>query len=58
MNIEYEYAKDIATWMAKNFYPESPGWEPCENLMGILTQIDNMVTGLTRRSTLTEKAGV
>jgi len=31
-------------------------WEPCEDLMGVLTQIDNMIVGLKRRSILAKKA--
>lgn len=56
--MEYEYAKDLAIYLWQTHYKNhAPEWEPCEDLMGVLTQIDNMVVGLTRRSTLTAKAG-
>jgi len=44
------YAKQIAEYMAKNFYPEVTQWKPLEgDLFGLLMQIDNMATGLTRK---------
>ena len=48
MRSEYEYAKDIATHLwESNYKSNSPEWEPCDDLMGVLSQIDNMTTGLT-----------
>ena len=48
---EYERAKDLALHLwAKFFKAEAPEWEPCDDLMGVLTQIDNMTTGLARQS--------
>ena len=45
--IEYEYAKDLAVRLWQTHYKaDAPEWEPCEDLMGVLTQIDNMVVGL------------
>ena len=56
--MEYEYAKDLATYLWKTHYKhDAPDWEPCEDLMGVLTQIDNMIVGLTRRPTLARKVG-
>ncbi len=48
MSHEYRYAKRLCESMAKNFYPENTGWSVCDDLIGVLTQIDNMVTGLER----------
>jgi len=49
MKAEYEYAKKLATYLWKTHYKENvPGWEPCEDLMGVLTQIDNMIVGLKK----------
>ena len=40
----------LATSMATEFYPEVPQFRPLDDALGILSQIDNMTTGLTRRS--------
>ena len=46
---EYEYARSLALHIwATHYKADAPEWEPCDNLMGVLTQIDNMVTGLGR----------
>lgn len=45
----YEYAKELAVSIAKTHYPEPPEFEPLDDLMGILTQIDHMTTGLKRK---------
>ena len=48
MTAEYEYAKDLATYLWETHYKnDAPEWEPCDDLMGVLTQIDNMITGLS-----------
>ena len=45
----YEYASRLATWIwEKHYKNESPHWKPLNDLLGVLTQIDNMVTGLVR----------
>ena len=45
----YEYAKEIAIHLWEEFYKkESPEWQPLDDLMGVLTQIDNMTVGLKR----------
>jgi len=57
MKNEYKYAKNLATYLWKTHYKtDALKWEPCDVLMGVLTQIDNMIVGLTRRSTLIAKA--
>jgi hypothetical protein len=46
---EYAYAKDLATYLWQTHYKaDASEWEPCEDLMGVLTQIDNMIVGLTK----------
>ena len=40
-------ARTIAISMAKN-YPEASQWQPADNLIGLLYQISNMSTGLSR----------
>lgn len=46
-------ASNLATHMWEKFYSEeSPHFELCDSLSGIMTQIDNMVTGLERKSEL------
>lgn len=44
------YATRLAQHMADNHYPEVPQWKPLPDLYGVLTQIDNMLTGLTRKA--------
>jgi hypothetical protein len=49
MKKEYEYAKQISLYIwAKCYKNESPDWKPLGNLMGVLSQIDNMVYGMNR----------
>lgn len=40
--------RQLATYMAREFYPEVPQWRPLDDTLGLISQIDNMVTGLTR----------
>lgn len=40
------YATDLAVYLAKKFYSEVTQWKPLGNLIGVLTQIDNMVAGI------------
>jgi len=56
MQREYEYAKDLAThiWGA-HYKKDAPDWEPLDDLMGVLTQIDNMVVGLTAHAVDAER---
>jgi len=50
MTREHRYARDLALYMWAEFYKDSaPEWEPLDDLIGILTQLDNMVCGLTRK---------
>lgn len=44
MSEEYEYAKRLAVSLREQHWPENTGWEPLPDLMGVLTQIDNMST--------------
>ena len=44
---EYIYAKRLAKHLWENHYKKKvPEWEPLPDLMGILSQIDNMIAGL------------
>ncbi len=46
---EHDYAETLAILIWQEFYKvDAPEWEPCDDLMGILSQIDNMVSGLSR----------
>lgn len=45
----HRWAHDLAVSMASRFYPEVTHWEPLPDLVGLLTQIDNMTTGLERK---------
>ena len=48
--LNFEYAKNLAMYLWQNFYKEdSPDWKPLNNMQGILMQIDNMLTGMTRK---------
>jgi hypothetical protein len=48
---EHRYAKRLAESLWRAHYREvSPEWEVCPDLMGVLTQIDNMAAGLQCRS--------
>ncbi len=44
-----KYARKLARQMHNNFYKDgSPEWDLLEDLDGVISQIDNMVTGLKR----------
>ncbi|WP_088158134.1 hypothetical protein [Achromobacter xylosoxidans] len=43
----HSYARNLAVTMwEKRFKQDAPEWKPCEDLIGVLTQIDNMTAGL------------
>jgi len=51
--MEYGCAKELAINIWEKFYKiDSPEWEPLDDLMGVLTQIDNMTCGLKRKDKL------
>jgi hypothetical protein len=53
----YGYAKRLAEaiWQ-KHYKATAPQWKPLDDLMGVLTQIDNMTAGLTaQRQPLTDE---
>ena len=55
MTIEYEFARDLAIYLWAMYYKDAaPDWEPLGDLMGVLTQIDNMVTGIKKHPTQQE----
>ena len=44
---ELEYAKDLAVYLWKTYYKSgAPQWKPLDDLMGLLSQIDNMIACL------------
>ena len=46
-----KYAQGLAMSMwEKHWKQDSPNWKPLDDIVGVLTQIDNMVAGMTRRS--------
>lgn len=47
---ELEYAQALAKRMAKKFYPNNSRWQVGDDIFLVIDQIDNMVTGLERRS--------
>jgi hypothetical protein len=48
INAEYGYAVRLATALRDKHYPEATRWKPAPDTLGVLTQIDNMTTGLAR----------
>lgn len=44
----HRWATELAISMAKKFFPEVTQWKPLPDLLGVITQIDNMTTGLVR----------
>lgn len=44
------YATRLATGMwERDWKKESPHWQPCDDLLGVLTQIDNMLAGMEKK---------
>ena len=46
-----ETAQTLAQNLARKFYPEVTQWECLSDLAGVISQIDNMTTGLMRKPT-------
>lgn len=44
----YRYACELANALRRKHFPEVPNWKPLDDVFGVLTQIDNMTTGLAR----------
>lgn len=57
-NGPYNYAKLLASaiW-TKHYKKDGHPWKPNRSTIGLLTQIDNMVTGLTRKEDPPEQLG-
>jgi len=54
-----EYAQRLATAMWEKHWKEnSPDWKPLPDLLGVLTQIDNMVAGMTRKEKSNQPVGL
>lgn len=45
----YKEAVDLAVYMVKKFYNENDEFHLCDSTRGVISQIDNMVTGLVRK---------
>ena len=44
-----KYAQRLAaTIWEKHWKQDAPNWKPLDDVLGVLTQIDNMVAGMTR----------
>ena len=44
----YREAVNLSISMVKEFYPENEEFHPMDRTRGVISQIDNMVTGLKR----------
>lgn len=55
---EYEWAVSSAKFLHMRFYSEVTNWKPLPDLLGVLTQISNMVAGLKsiKHGTIAERA--
>lgn len=42
-------ATALANALHRKHYPDAPGWRPLPDLVGVLSQIDNMTAMLERR---------
>ena len=51
------YATRLAIALHAKHYPEVTQWKPMPDLMGVLTQIDNMTSGLVRPNSAKEHVG-
>jgi len=55
----HSYAERLAYSIWKQHFKEqSPDWKPLPDLLGVLTQIDNMVAGMTRKEKLNQPVGL
>ena len=57
----YAAALEYATRLAKGMWErdwkeESPHWQPFDDLLGVLTQIDNMLAGMEKKKRHNEEA--
>jgi len=46
LNRATEYASRLATTIYKRHYSDVKGWELCDSLQGVISQIDNMTAGI------------
>lgn len=52
-----EYATRLATGMwERDWKKESPHWQPFDDLLGVLTQIDNMLAGMEKKKRHNDQA--
>lgn len=52
----YQYALHLADTLRERHYPANTGWRPFGNLLGLLTQIDNMIAGFGPAQAIRDKA--
>lgn len=48
--VAYREARGLAVAMHRSYYWEVTQWQPLEDLRGVISQIDNMTTGLSLKS--------
>lgn len=53
---EHRYALNLATALSEKHFPENKDWAPLPDLLGLLTQIDNMTTALSRQPVTVQQA--
>ena len=44
----FDYARGIALALHQKHYRDVVNWKPLDDIIGIMTQIDNMTCGLTK----------
>ena len=51
-----EYATRLAKGMwERDWQEESPNWQPLDDLLGVMTQIDNMLAGMEKKKRHNDK---
>lgn len=45
------YATRLAGYLQRTYYPNAINWKPLDTVKGVLTQIDNMISGLPAPAT-------
>ena len=45
-----KYATDLAASLCRKHWPENIGWKPLPDLYGVISQIDNMTTGIADKA--------
>ena len=50
----YNYARSLAEILASKHFPANPNWQPFPDLLGVISQIDNMTTALVHKDKINE----